>query len=1055
MSSPSDREAVLPGAALIATAVAVISAAVLPWKSRVSDEGLWLEIGAHGARWILIGLGALGLLVGLVARRRGRPDWFLGVAGLNVLAAVGCIGGLFYGDGDKILTGPAPGLALSAFALGAGAAFLAARAPELDELSGDTVQFGPRPPRWVPPALAIALAVQTASLVLPWSQDQGYQQDGFAHVWVLPFVGIAFPAAVAVGLVGYLRQRTFRLAVNTATVAAVSAVVSIVLAIAMMMRTDDRRGDWEPRIAAPITFAVAAVAAALLAHLLNRTRDGAPAEAPDRISARGAIAGLALFTVLAGTVGPWQRLTGNYVREVEEVDAYSWLGSETSGTDVLRWVLLGVVVALAVSALVRRLRAALPVVCLAGGAAIAVLALAARPDPADGIASSIGAGSGSWVVLAGGAALALTGAVAFVRTVGSRRVAVPVAAVALLASGLGAVSQPRAEAAVPAVPGPVLGGRGDATRLGGPALDADVESLDDESVNAATGADGTVYAVEDVDRYAELLVQIVDGRALPVTMIDAPQVELLAVTSDAAIVRVDGGSGTDQVYDLDLRRSEHDVDIYDNRDSEGRTALLRQAQADKTGAGEYPRGGQGLTVRPAADGSFVVGYSDESERSFSYRIPAAAAAKPWQLDGTTAITAGRIAAPKNLTYDDDSNGLWKVQDADGRRTPFAGFVTDERCTLSRDPLSSRLDLLVNVAVDSAGNVWFRQPASADVDAETAYVLTTDGVLRAVTSLGTVRQVWTDSHGALFVTGKADDRPVRVITDPAALARAAAPLGPVLAGCVSDNRVKVPGGHATAVAGPPRDAVSAIPLDAHGTWLALLDASGYPKAGDWLCTLVRVSHGKQTALQHKVGCRDPLAADGTGGAWWDDAAGLFHAGTSGPPTRVATPKQDYSELAADTGDGSVYAAVKGGWLRIDRSGGTTQVQDSLEDGRALVVRNGRGYVAGDPGVLAFPESAYPGGRRVLGRSGASLAGAVSRKLDSVDAYADAFGVGPGGELVGYDATHAQVATTSGRAITPVAGPDAGVPYGADSIAVFGNTALVYDTARGTAVAVTLP
>jgi hypothetical protein len=323
-------------------------------------------------------------------------------------------------------------------------------------------------------------------------------------------------------------------------------------------------------------------------------------------------------------------------------------------------------------------------------------------------------------------------------------------------------------------------------------------------------------------------------------------------------------------------------------------------------------------------------------------------------------------------------------DPDGRVRPVLGTVSDKRCALSRDPLSSSLDgydvpgSTGRAAIDRAGNLWLATGRDIGHGDSDLYVVTADGVLRKMPAAwhGTaVLRIVGD--GSLFVTipDRAHDTdPTYRMADPPTAARSAAALPPVAAGCVSDNRVTVSTAGRRAIpvgtaARPGSDLDDrAITVDATATTIradivrgATPNADGsYPTR--W--NLVRVAAGRPASTVYSTRTADieDVQPDGRGGAWWleldhpkspsndkgpgsighIDAAG--HARIAG--RRVVPTTNDLeaeARLAPDPHDGTVwwnygYTA----WQRTTPDGRTSRLAYA---GDTPTLGGGVGFVSG--------------------------------------------------------------------------------------------------------------
>jgi hypothetical protein len=243
------------------------------------------------------------------------------------------------------------------------------------------------------------------------------------------------------------------------------------------------------------------------------------------------------------------------------------------------------------------------------------------------------------------------------------------------------------------------------------------------------------------------------------------------------------------------------------------TAVLRSVSyaSPPTEPGEVL--GKRLAAVVLADGSVVVTVTPADGAPKSYRVDASMVrgTAPWRLGSPLPAASNRTAyGPDGASYEIGSRSITRTG-SDGVPRPVLGNVSDVRCTLSRDPLSSSLTDSPpdprNSVLDRSGNLWTVLDGPTQSSKSVLYVVTKDGVLRrpADARWTNVQGLQIASDGALYITSRSRHRfglgSTYRVADPVALARATAPLPPVGSGCVSDNRVNVStaGRHVSSVA----------------------------------------------------------------------------------------------------------------------------------------------------------------------------------------------------------------------------------------------------------------
>ncbi len=398
-------------------------------------------------------------------------------------------------------------------------------------------------------------------------------------------------------------------------------------------------------------------------------------------------------------------------------------------------------------------RVALPAAAAAGGLAVAVVAALTVPAlSVSGVGSSLGSGTGTWVTLVAGV---LTAACGLALLGASRR---RTAAVATLVGGLLiATVQPSTPRAAAETGVETVLGVTDTGRLGGAAARLDVDSadlLDTDSRAPDVVSDGSrLWFVHESDYGEYVLVEVVDGHALPAAVLSADAVDLVAVRDDTAIVRAFLGTG-DVIARVDLRHPDGYLES-ELGDHGGTITLVSSA-----GSGSRPSTGSfdgTLLTQGAADGSVVVYAAPRGSNSAQFRIAGDRLLGParWPLTARTRIAGGDAAASAPLMIDRDFEppALHAVADRGGARKVVLGGVTDTRCSPSRDPLSTSADQFAldpsGVAMDRAGRIWVAAYPSAH-SAGSGVLVVDHGVLRHL-DLGRVATVTALADGSMLVS----------------------------------------------------------------------------------------------------------------------------------------------------------------------------------------------------------------------------------------------------------------------------------------------------------------
>ena len=783
--------------------------------------------------------------------------------------------------------------------------------------------------------LAAALALAATGLLLPWSRADGISGDAFAHSAGLPAIFLLTAAGTGVALVLYLAAPGTGAASAVQAVGLTGGAITIIAALVVNGGVGAPHRQWW----GPGLFAAAMVAATLLAGSFSHPSDpdtrivgytGPPSSLPEireqlreslvavlaarprpRLISTGlaglGVSGLGLAAV--GLTASWQRLTGQVVTRIAD-HPLVWRGTELTATHALRWAIAAGLAACLLAAFIRPMRRLLPLLLTAAGAVVVALTLSATAGiPVRGTSSAISVGSGAWLTLAGGIVAATCGLVLGaeqVRAAGrpGRARAVAVAAVfAVLVGGLdGYLGQRPAGADDNGRGAPVLGAASEPDdRLGGPAVASAFDTVELSSTGipdppvVTRSFDGRprTWFVRPQGRDTFLIEEIVRGRALPVTVVSgADDIDLIGVTGDHAIVA--GYSTYESVVDVvDL----HDPSngIADSYDSGAPPVTVLTNRTDRAGVRPGSVSAKHLRVQLLADGSAIVLAEPEQGGIHAYRVDARTVrdVRPWTLiplpDPPVRNSVYGIDGSDYSVAPYESPGGVVRTVPDGRVRPVLGTVSDKRCALSRDPLSSSLDHYQVpgstglAAVDRAGNLWLATGRDTEHGDSDLYVVTADGVLRKMPAAwhGTaVLRIVGD--GSLFVTipdRAHDTNPTYRMADPPTAARSAAALPPVAAGCVSDNRVTVPtaGRRATPVGTAARPGSDlddqAVTVDATATTIqadvvrsATPNAAGdYP--GRW--NLVRIAPGRPASTVYSTSTADIEAVepDGRGGAWW--------------------------------------------------------------------------------------------------------------------------------------------------------------------------------------------
>lgn len=904
--------------------------------------------------------------------------------------------------------------------------------------------------------VAVALILSGLGLLLPWSRHDDVLRDAFWHSAPLAVLTLLTVVAGCALLTVYVAAPSASLVSACRAVTGLGGAVSMMAGLAVLSGIKGPEHQWwglalfEPAMLAAILL-TAALPDTELVHVsllgtdpvpsldaaAERVRTALSATRPRVELPLGLLGGGALVLAAAGVTASWQQLTGRVVTVVAG-HSVVWRGPDLVSTLPVRWGLAAGLAAVLVTAAVPPLRRLLPLMLLAAGVVVAGLSVASTSGVAvRGTKASIGVGPGAWIVLAGGVVAALCGAGLLVAAgrrrprpaAGRRRprpaVAAVAVAVAVLALAAGPGHLPRADAEPAGLGTRVLPGvdTDSDEQLGGSA-DRSVFSTyeigtgeQDELPVVATSLDGRpgTWFVRpesgDPDEDVYLIDEIVHGRALPVTEVSgARDLRLLGVTGRRAIVFWHESSQTAVVSSVDLSAdSAHLFSSTESSSDEYTTTLLTTADFRPEGPGHVEA--DDLYLDLLADGSAAVTVHKSGSRDTSYLVDAGTVrgSAPWRL--TRQLPAGSVEsfhAPGGTTYDVAAGTINRLT-ADGRTQPVLGQVSDRRCTLSRDPLSSSLDDYAvydsSPAVDRAGNMWLALSRDVEPRLPDLYVLTADGVLRRLPATWHgAGKVQVAADGSLFVTfaSKWHGGATYRLADPVAAARVAAPLPPVPSGCVSDNRATVTtaGRTATRVGTlPPQQAdpfsenVLAV-LDANGTSLSAVQTSDSGDTYSGTTTLRRTGPRRSPTAVYSarnVWITD-VVPDGRGGAWWlqldppnqnDDGNGegqgpgsIGHVDAAGRALIVAArvvpadpdPRADV-ELAADPADNSLWwtPSEHGPWHRTTTDGPTTPLRYR---GGIPTLGGGAGYYTASEGV--YPITAGGSGPAVLGsRHGRAL------------------------------------------------------------------------------------
>lgn len=965
---------------------------------------------------------------------------------------------------------------------------------------------------------AAALALVAVALLLPWSREDGVVRDAFAGHPVLSLLALLAAASttIATALLAAAPGTRRARAVQVASIT--TGIPALVAGLVVTGSVDaDERQWWGLGLFAPALIA-SMVLASLLPARAYPSGEVLHRDAVRRGGGRRAllVPGVAALGVAGvGLTATWQRMTGPVVDTLTDGDALVWRGTEVSGTLALRWAIPAAIALCLLLAAVRPARRALPLALIAAGVAVTAFTAARLPQiPVQGTNAAVGIGTGAWLTLAGGAAAALCGLAALELPGRARlRSALPAVTAVAVTIPLLSIAVPHAGAAAgDEHVQQVLGTQADTqSRLGGPSVRAAYDTgptygpiyyrgphLPDLA-SSLDGGPGTWFmATVDVgtDEHAFVVEEIVDGRALPVTVVHGPEkARLLGVSGHHAIMYAARGE-TYFVSLIDLRRGDAETDprIGDGDWSFGTTTVLtnsvRSMRPSKAPAPGVVRA-EDLHVELTADGSAVVYVdprNDDLDKA-AYRVDAATVrgTEAWQLTRRLATRAG---APSAARYTTGATTIWRIG-RDGERHVAVGGVSDPRCAPSRDPLSSAIFTYGRSAVpDRDGNVWMIvAPYGAPQSKSRLYVLTPDGVLRSPGSrwehaLGMQPQ----PDGSLYLTlaapGGSSVSP-RVgatyrIADSTAFARAAPALPPVAEHCVSDNRVSVhtDGRHVRRdgtvpeiPTGTGRIGDTAL-LRTDGTILA----SRYTERPEpdehgsrhWRWELLRAAPGRPPAVVYSTDSAriGGILADGHGGAWWierhivttdegshDGTASLGHVDASGRARIVArgvAPEPGSSAprsvpLAVDRNDGSLWWRAIGAWHRITTTGTITRprLQHSAE---SLIVAGGAGFAVVDDVVYRISASRSGLGPAVLGSDsglGLRLPSALASGAKAEDVDTDGILLATSdGRLLIYQGDYLAVLDASGK-LQALAGPGDGLPAESDvaELCVIANTLVV--------------
>lgn len=953
--------------------------------------------------------------------------------------------------------------------------------PELDHESREaTTALG----------LRLACGLALVALFLPWSEGDGFTRDAFGRSgWAAGFA-LATITGTVVLLAGYRGGNARRWLDGLRWHTGVGAALTTIVAVGVAAKDGESgpNGTDDSNWTGPGLLIFAVVVVAALAHRLERSDEyGSPPELRPRVAAPplrtvGLMVGAAGFGLaVAGLFMTWERLRSSALGPLLGTDTLTWTGPEVSATLALRWILLAGVVAAVAAVVPRWSRAtALPVVLAVAGAAVLATALPRALDGGiAGINATIESGAGAWVTSLGGA-LSLLGGVAALSALhqrAGRASAMAVASVVLLVVGAAPAFGPRLAAAAASDDGTKVLGDGEGTRLGGRALDADVDFVRDSGAGF-TGRASVVATPEGTfftstgrgDRGVVLIEQIVDGRTLPVTTVDrVDDLRLLTVLDHRAIAQV-RSFGQDNVVSFDLRKGSNFAGYVGYRGplrSDDRGVLLTETGSDPAPTSTLAGGripAKRLKVQLAADGgAYIV-----ADNRTGYRASAATvrSGRPWRVD--PAPLAG-LAGPGGSLFETTGGGLYAVAPT-GQYTPVVGAVSDRRCALSRDPLSSNLsDRFLpfdppGLAADRNRNVWLLlgRPNARDT-AFDVYVRTPDGTLRKPG-----QAVWHDLQGlyampdgSMYLTKKRGG--TYRIADPAATARSAPALGPVAPGCVSDNRVRVPDegravGHVRLAPLPTEDgyAPGATVVDPTGTRVYV-----GPTRRTMSPLIRQTADGRRTTIRAVDNVYiDDVVADGRGGAWWiersegaepsDSRGYLGHVDVSG---RAQARLRDVTSRAAkrlvpDSADGSVWCASIDStvWTRTTPDGRSERLP--YPDDASPVIRAGRGYVSANSAEIDT-ASTQGRGRSFLGRAASALAlpAAIVGKVPPARVSATGvIAVAPGGDLLLHQGSRLARIDARGR-ITVLTSAAAGLPFQAANQdldeQVVGDRLVIYD------------
>ncbi|MEP7179600.1 MAG: hypothetical protein ABI775_10950, partial [Pseudonocardiales bacterium] len=755
------------------------------------------------------------------------------------------------------------------------------------------------------------------------------------------------------------------------------------------------------------------------------------------------------------------------------------------------------------AAVLPRTRQLLPFVLAGAGAAVSTLTvLRVANIPIRGTNASVGVGIGAWTTLAAGLVATASGVALFVvsRPEALQRSAVSpavvTAALALLVLPLvsltGSGSAARAATSEDArrvlPPSSAAGGN---RRLGEPLNKASFARLSSfgtgpglPNVAGSLGTEAGTWFIDhapgDYRNRDYIIKETVHGRVLPVTVItDTDDLQLLAVADDHALVLANSTYGKDFVSVIDLHRGSSSADGSSHGGSnrgESTAVLTAVSYASRaTVPGEVVA--KRLDAVALADGSVVVTVRPTDGGTKSYRVDASTVrgSAPWRLGAPLPATSDRASyGPDGASYETGSGSIKRIG-SDGVARPVLGNVSDARCTLSRDPLSSSLaghpadhD---NTMVDRSGNLWTVLDGATQSSESMLYVVTKDGVLRrpADARWVDVQGLQIASDGALYITSQARQRfgvgSTYRIADPDALARAAEPLPPVAPGCVSDNRVKVStaGRRVTSVATVSKDAAATsleIVVDARATTVhsravkgTTRDAKGnYP----YQYSIVRTVAGQRpvTAYTSATARILEVKPDGRGGAWWSEVAfaasagvaidqdSLGHIDASGAARIVArnvatsTTAHDSLSLAPDPHDGSLWWQVRdtSTWKRTTPSA-TTGVVAYI--GPPPIFGGGAGYTASDDDRVVHRISGSGPGPAILGSASGRqlyLPSGVAARVKPVDfSCAGLAAVSSQGRYLLYQSGYLARVEASGQ-IRILSGPADGMPSNSDAAAV---------------------